>query len=323
MFSKIKNTYYVGNIKGVGRIYQHTLIDTYSKVAFAKLYDHKNALLAVNQLIHEDQEPTVEAAYKEYGVNTEKKTEVSILNLIDEYLSNIKGNLAYNTHKNRKHDLYYFRSFAKGKRINPASFDNKLYNDFKTWLREEKKLSDNSVSCIIKTLRIYLGWLVSDRKMDVNKSYQEWDVKETYSDNIYLLQKEFNKLLKHDFSKAPDQEVVRDQFIFQYHTGLRISDLYRFRKDTHLVDGKITIDQQKNDSFVKIPLNPVSARILDKYAEFPHLPDPVYNEKIKKVCKLAGLNRMIEISIKKNGKKAHDINLYMRLYPVMMQSGRL
>jgi hypothetical protein len=28
-------------MKGVGRIYQQTFIDTYAKVAFAKLYDRK------------------------------------------------------------------------------------------------------------------------------------------------------------------------------------------------------------------------------------------------------------------------------------------
>jgi transposase InsO family protein len=43
-------TYYVGNIKGVGRIYQQTFIDTYSKVAFAKLYDRKNAITAADML---------------------------------------------------------------------------------------------------------------------------------------------------------------------------------------------------------------------------------------------------------------------------------
>lgn len=45
-----QDTYYVGNIKGVGRIYQQTVIDTYSKVAFAKLYDRKNALVAADTL---------------------------------------------------------------------------------------------------------------------------------------------------------------------------------------------------------------------------------------------------------------------------------
>lgn len=45
-----QDTYYVGNIKGVGRIYQQTFIDTYSRVAFAKLYDRRNALVAAEIL---------------------------------------------------------------------------------------------------------------------------------------------------------------------------------------------------------------------------------------------------------------------------------
>src|SRR4029453_10631090 len=45
-----QDTYYVGNLKGVGRIYQQTFIDTYSKLAFVKLYDRKNALTAADML---------------------------------------------------------------------------------------------------------------------------------------------------------------------------------------------------------------------------------------------------------------------------------
>lgn len=45
-----QDTYYVGTIKGVGRIYQQTFIDTYSKVASAKLYDRKGALVAADML---------------------------------------------------------------------------------------------------------------------------------------------------------------------------------------------------------------------------------------------------------------------------------
>jgi transposase InsO family protein len=45
-----QDTYYVGTIKGVGRIYQQTFIDTYSRVAFAKLYDCKIALTAADTL---------------------------------------------------------------------------------------------------------------------------------------------------------------------------------------------------------------------------------------------------------------------------------
>ena len=45
-----QDTYYVGNIKGVGRIYQQTFIDTYTRVAFAKVYDRKNAIAAADLL---------------------------------------------------------------------------------------------------------------------------------------------------------------------------------------------------------------------------------------------------------------------------------
>jgi transposase InsO family protein len=45
-----QDTYYVGNIKGVGRIYQQTFIDTYSRVAFAKLYETKHAITAADIL---------------------------------------------------------------------------------------------------------------------------------------------------------------------------------------------------------------------------------------------------------------------------------
>jgi transposase InsO family protein len=45
-----QDTFYVGSVKGVGRIYQQTFIDTYSKVAFAKLYDRKTAITAADLL---------------------------------------------------------------------------------------------------------------------------------------------------------------------------------------------------------------------------------------------------------------------------------
>ncbi len=45
-----QDTFYVGNLKGDGRIYQQTFIDTYSKVAFAKLYTMKTAISAADML---------------------------------------------------------------------------------------------------------------------------------------------------------------------------------------------------------------------------------------------------------------------------------
>jgi hypothetical protein len=45
-----QDTFYVGNMKGVGRIYQQTFIDSYTKVVFAKLYDRKTPITAADLL---------------------------------------------------------------------------------------------------------------------------------------------------------------------------------------------------------------------------------------------------------------------------------
>jgi len=45
-----QDTFYVGTLKGVGRIDQQTFIDTYSKVGFAKLYDRKTPVTAADLL---------------------------------------------------------------------------------------------------------------------------------------------------------------------------------------------------------------------------------------------------------------------------------
>lgn len=58
-----QDTYYVGNIKGVGRIYQQTFIDTYCKVAQVKLYDQKSAITAADML-----NDRVIPFYEEHGV---------------------------------------------------------------------------------------------------------------------------------------------------------------------------------------------------------------------------------------------------------------
>jgi transposase InsO family protein len=45
-----QDTFYVGVFKGVGRVYQQTFVDTYSKVAFAKLYTTKTPITAADLL---------------------------------------------------------------------------------------------------------------------------------------------------------------------------------------------------------------------------------------------------------------------------------
>ena len=58
-----QDTFYVGTLKGVGRVYQQTFIDTYAKVGMAKLYDRKTPLTAADLL-----NDRVIPFYDEHGV---------------------------------------------------------------------------------------------------------------------------------------------------------------------------------------------------------------------------------------------------------------
>lgn len=45
-----QDTFYVGTLKDVGRVYQQTFVDTYSKIACCKLYNMKTPITAVDLL---------------------------------------------------------------------------------------------------------------------------------------------------------------------------------------------------------------------------------------------------------------------------------
>ena len=72
-----QDTYYVGTFKGIGRVYQQTFVDTYSKVSQAKVYTEKTALTAADML-----NDKVLPWYEEQGISvlrilTDRGTEYS------------------------------------------------------------------------------------------------------------------------------------------------------------------------------------------------------------------------------------------------------
>src|SRR6516165_2279494 len=60
---RVQDTFYVGTLKGVGRVYQQTVIDTYAKVVFAKLYDRKT-LITPAEILNDRVVPF----YDEHGI---------------------------------------------------------------------------------------------------------------------------------------------------------------------------------------------------------------------------------------------------------------
>lgn len=95
-----QDTFYVGNLKGVGRIYQQTFVDTYSKVAHCKLYFTKTPITAADLL-----NDRVLPFYASQGLpnteNTDRQRHGVLWQSRAALLSALSGNKRYRTHENK------------------------------------------------------------------------------------------------------------------------------------------------------------------------------------------------------------------------------
>lgn len=121
------------------------------------------------------------------------------------------------------------------------------------------------------------------------------------STDIYLNEKELLKM--YNLKLIGRHEVVRDWFILDCYTGLRISDLVLLNK-RNLSGDTITIANEKTGERVIIPLHPLVKIILGKYNGFPPaVKDYTMNAEIKEVGEKAELNEKILFTITKGGRR--------------------
>ncbi len=100
---------------------------------------------------------------------------------------------------------------------------------------------------------------------------------------------------------------AKDWLIISCYTGQRVSDFMRFTKDMIRVEkGRKYIDfmQVKTNKLMTVLLHPKVVEILDKRSgQFPRaISDQRYNEYIKKVCEIAGINERVK------GKKQGNVS---------------
>ncbi len=167
----------------------------------------------------------------------------------------------------------------------------------------KKSFTANSVGKHIRILKLMLNEATT-AGYNKTTTYSNFHVFSEDIDSIYLSEEELTKLKKYDFSKHPYLEHTRDWFLLLAWTGSRFSDLERITHD-NIKDGFITFRQQKTNNKVTIPLHPVVKEILDKYKY--HLPKAISNQKfndyIKEVGKIAGIDNKESVTITRGGKR--------------------
>ena len=147
-----QDTYYVGTIKGVGRIYQQTFIDTYSKTAQAKLYNSKDAITAADLL-----NDRVLPFYEEHGIRllrilTDRGT---------EYCGKIE-NHPYQLYLDLE-DIDHTRTKTKSPQTNGICerFHRTIQDEFYAIVFRKKIF--RSVEEIQKELDLWLDWYNQER----------------------------------------------------------------------------------------------------------------------------------------------------------------
>lgn len=172
-------------------------------------------------------------------------------------------------------------------------------NEFIVWCQGQD-YSKNYIGSQIK------NWKTIGKAVDKNPIYDHKDFKKMTedADDIHLTEDQLAQLFQYELEGHTD--LVRDWFILDCYTGLRISDLITLDTRNHS-KGKITISNKKTGEKVIIPTHPFVKSILEKYKGFPPpVSDVIINRYIKWICEQIGFDETVLIKITKGGVKKHQ-----------------
>jgi integrase len=153
--------------------------------------------------------------------------------------------------------------------------------------------------------------------LETNYQLDSIKTKNVKVESIYLTFDELEQIEKTTFTESLNN--AKDWLIISCYTGQRVSDFMRFTKDMiryekNKKDGilkpLIEFTQKKTGKIMTVPLHKKVVEILEKRnGEFPYsISDQKYNEHIKEVCRVAGLNQIV------NGSKSIETEIGSKIY---------
>jgi site-specific recombinase XerD len=172
--------------------------------------------------------------------------------------------------------------------------NQEVIDSYAKYLLEKKKLADSTHGKRMKHLRWFLKWLKYD--------YRDIKIRSGRKTKIHLELDELNKLEALDVSANPMLQRAKDMYLLGCWTGQRISDLKRFNR-INTSGGVIKLRQVKSGNEIEIPIGKVVASILTRHGDrSPKISEGDLNTNIKAICKLAKIDRMVEIETTKGGQ---------------------
>lgn len=200
----------------------------------------------------------------------------------------------------------------------PAIYEKLLEQypaDIKT-VRKSPRLSDrgeNTIKKLEKKLKAFFSWLIKN-EYTTNDPFKNVTIRsEKYGTPYFLSLEERNIIADWDFSVNKHLETQRDIFIFQCLIGCRVGDLIHMKKSNLIGDEIQYIARKTKDKTpvtVEVPLNRRAMALVEKYKGmdkkgrlFPFISPQKYNEAIKEILAICGIDRVVTILNPTTGKE--------------------
>src|SRR5690554_4033183 len=199
-------------------------------------------------------------------------------------------------------------------------------DDFKNSFVDYSKKEQYSISTIVrdvKTLKTICLYAESCG-LEIHKQLKSVTIKEELKQEraksernfVTLNNVELEQLKALDLSSNKRLDNVRDWFFISYYTAQRISDFMRFNASMIVVRGGkrlLEFKQKKVEKLITIAFVDKAQEIINKNnGEFPRsISHAKYNDYLKELCKLAGIDKLMEGTILESTttakkKKRHD-----------------
>ena len=192
------------------------------------------------------------------------------------------------------------------------TFGSSFEHCFTVWANS-KGYAHNTIVATFSILKVWLNH-AKEEGLAVGEAYNKLPSKGSDADNIALTTEEIEAIFNLDIPAFIKEnkidakstiETTRDLFIIGCWTGLRRADLNRINEAVfNLEANTLTIQTQKTDKRVTIPLHPMVRQLHQKYnGKFPRLVDKSKaNAQLKELGRLAGLTEVTLRSSVKGGK---------------------
>jgi integrase len=238
-----------------------------------------------------------------YGKNDTEVISDNILEYFEKYLELIGNNITKTTHTRYNTSYEFTKRFIDesecyNQNTTISDIDVDFYNEFRDYgLENEYSLCTiNKYFSAIKTM---CNYAYAHHGIQLSHRYSLIKMKANRMPVVYLTMDEL-KLIGNLESRQLGSRLdnVRDWLLISCLTGQRISDFMKFSTDNiREVDGIKLMDifQEKGKKSVTIPILDQVIEIMKKHnGGFPkQLSDQKYNDYVKEVVKLAGIDEVI------------------------------